>query len=105
MIACYIGGASCGSLYLNIATFMPLFVDKKFAEATLTMSLHDPIHRISAFEVSLIIVAFEIAFMLAPCFTVPMLAKFGRKGCIIIGLSIDAVCSVLLALTDFFTNE
>lgn len=105
LIACYINAMSSGTLYLNIATFMPLFIKEKFGHNELTEELsltERPIHMISAFEVSLIIVAFELAFILAPCFTVPMLTKFGRRNCILIGLAFDAVCSVLLALTDFF---
>ena len=101
LIACYINAMSSGTLYLNIATFMPLFIKDKFGHSELSLS-ERPIHMISAFEVSLIIVAFELAFILAPCFTVTMLTKYGRRNCILIGLAFDAVCSVLLALTDFF---
>jgi MFS family permease len=53
--------------------------------------------------VTLIIIAYEIAYVLMPLFVLPMINLFGRKRCVLIGFSIDAICSVLFAMTDYFT--
>ena len=99
MLACYAAQFNSASLYLNIATFLPLVADNKFG-AQPQISANPPL---SDFEVTLIIIAYEIAYVLMPLFVLPMINYFGRKRCVLIGFSIDAISSVLFAMTDYYT--
>lgn len=93
MIMCIIATQfTCGTLYLNIVSFYPLFVDTHYRDA------------ISTFKVSVAMSAFQFAGVICTPIHAITISKMGRKNAMIIGticMLIANTCLGMLALISY----
>jgi MFS family permease len=85
----------CGTVYLNVMSFFPLFVKDKYGEDT-----------ISATMISVCMSAFEFAGIVTSPINASMISKIGRKTSLIIGFILIALSTFSLgALSYIDTTE
>lgn len=75
----------CGTLYLSIASFFPLYVQKNFSEINITM-------------ISICMSSFEFAGVICGPIHAVTMSKMGRKNAIIIGHILILLTTVSLGL-------
>jgi MFS family permease len=73
-------------LYLNLASFLPLFVEKKFG------------NRVTTVEISYCIIAFEFSAAVSNLIHARTIHMMGRKNAILIGFTVITLSLVSLAL-------
>lgn len=82
-----------GTIYLNVAAFLPLYVEGKFA-GTITPTM-----------VSIILASFELACILSSKIHQLTISKMGRKNAILISYVILAISTTLLGILDKVDKE
>ena len=81
------------TLYLNVASFFPLFVEKHYKE------------HISSTMVAVIMSTCEFMAMIFAPINAPFISKIGRKNAILIGLLIQTVGTIMIGLTSIIPYE
>ena len=94
-LACILGQITCGSLYLNMASFFPVYVDDKYNKPLKALG-KKPV--ISTFEISLCIVGLELAVMLCTFIHPRTISLMGRKNAIMIGFAVQVITNIVLGL-------
>ena len=82
-----------GTIYLNIAAFMPLYVKQKYSE------------NITPTMVSLILSSFEFSCIFSSMVHQITISKMGRKNAILIAYFILSVATASLGLLDYFDQS
>lgn len=91
LVSCVMAQITCGSLYLNMASFFPVYADGKFNAGSgelETESGNDSDQVITVTQISFCIVAFELACLIASPIHAKTISLMGRKNAILIGFAI-----------------
>lgn len=88
-VACILGMFSCGSLYLAMESFFPVYVDETF---------NRDVESISVIEIAMCMTFFQVACMLFAPVHAKTISWIGRKRAIIIGFTVQLISNILLGL-------
>ena len=86
LVALVLAVLASSMLYLNLATFLPLFVVKKFG------------NQVTSVEVSYCIIAFELSTAVSSFIHARTIVMIGRKNAIFIGFVIITLSLISLAM-------
>lgn len=95
MLCCLFGSMTSGALYLNMASFFPVFVDTKYNS---TVVSGQKVQVISPFLISLGISAFMTAQLFSVKIHAITISKMGRKRASLIGFSMLVITNMCLGL-------
>ena len=89
---------TCGSLYLNMAPFFPVFVEGKF-------NADSPTDEIDSLMISLCISAFMTAQLVCVFIHARTISIMGRKRATLVGFGVMALTNILIGLAAFIPVE